>query len=263
MAGYIKLYRDVEQHWIWFDPRHFQWWVQLLFMAAWEPKEMTFGKIKVSVKRGQIATTSRKLMKRFSCCNQTLFDFLQVLEDNDMIVRESNPKMTLITIINYEKYQYDAPINNDIVSPNISQSIERKPHRKMEHVKEEKNIEEKNNINYISPSRARDLEFIEELKSSEDFFEQCAMALKIDITAIKEYLEQFSAEMFLQEKYHTSAADYRQHFFNWIKVQLQKGPGSNNYNSNGTGQTKTKDKYAARRGTNVGNHTADDYKGPF
>lgn len=245
MSGYIKLHRAIEHHWLWLDPRRLQWWIQLLFMAAWEPKQVSFGNTNINLKRGQIATTTRMLMKKFMCCNQTVFNFLAVLENDNMIIRETNQKMTLITIVNYERYQQDSPQSSDADNTYQSSSAHRKPNRKVEQTKEDKKEEEKIIINFISPSRERDLEFLEELKSNEVFFEQCAMTLKTDIASIKGLLIQFSNEMLLQEKFHNSSADYRQHFFNWIKKTGGVAPKKNNL-TNGS-----KDKYAARRGRNV------------
>lgn len=262
MSGYIKLHRAIEHHWLWLDPRRFQWWIQLLFMAAWEPKQITFGNVSINLQRGQIATTTRMLMKKFMCCNQTVFKFLAVLENDNMIVKETNQKMTLITIVNYELYQQDSIVAAVSGSAQKSISTNRKAHRKVEQTKEEINQEIKNIINSLSPSRERDLEFSEELKNADIFLEQCAMTLKIDIPTLKEFFQQFSAEMLLQEKFHDSSKDYRQHFFNWVKIQLNNGPRSNN-NKNGSGQKETSNKREARRGTDVGNHTADDFGGAF
>lgn len=267
MSGYIKLHRNIEHHWIWQNPRRTQWWIQLIFMAAWEPQQVSFGNETFTLQRGQIATTYRILTGRFSCTNQAVFNFLAILEKHKMIIKETSHKMTLITIVNYELYQQDIVVseNQDATKKTASskRKIERKVERKIEQIKEERKEEEKNIINSSHLSRARDLEFFEELKISESFFEQCAMTLKIEIPALKEYLDMFSAEMLLQEKYHKSSADYRQHFFNWVKIQLSKGPRPTTNNCNGTRQKETANKHEARRGTDVGNHTADDYGGAF
>lgn len=263
MSGYIKLHRDIEHHWIWQNPRRTQWWIQLIFMAAWETQQVSFGNETFTLQRGQIATTYRILTGRFSCTNQTVFNFLAILEKHNMIIKETSQKMTLITIVNYDRYQQDSVASENQVANQKRSSSKRKVERKIEQIKEERKEEEKNLITPTSPSRARDLEFFEELKISEVFFEQCAMTLKIEMSALKEYFQQFSAEMLLQEKFHNSSADYRQHFFNWVKIQLSKGQRPIANNSNGTGKKETANKREARRGTDVGNHTADDYGGAF
>lgn len=262
MSGYIKLHRNIEHHWIWQNPRRTQWWIQLIFMAAWEPQQVSFGNNTFTLQRGQIATTYRILTGRFSCSNQAVFNFLAILETHKMIIKETCQKMTLITIVNYDLYQQDYVVSENQDATKKRTSSKCKIERKIEQIKEERK-EERNIDTSLSPSRERDLEFFEELKISEVFFEQCAITLKIGISALKEYFQLFSAEMLLQEKFHNSSADYRQHFFNWVKIQLSKGLRQITNNCNGTGQKETANKREARRGTDVGNHTSDDFGGAF
>lgn len=246
--GYVKVHRAILHHWLWEDPKRLRAWLYLLFEAGWEPRDIPNGDETLTLERGQLSTTIRKLNGAWGYYSEATLKLLNLFEKYDMIVRKSYPNMTVITIVNYDEYQLERL------------EAERKPKRKSKHIKEDKNKEEKNIINSTSLTRVRDLEFIEELKNSEAFFEQCAMTLKVELSALKEYFQQFSAEMLLQEKFHNSSADYRQHFFNWVKIQINKGPRPN---SNGTGQKETANKYEARRGTDVGNHTEDDYGETF
>lgn len=255
MKGYVKLHREIEDHWLWLNPQHLRAWLYLLFEAAWEPKTIPWGKNEtVTLERGQVATTIRKLMGRWGYYAEATLDFLKVLEAQGMITRQTSSKMTIITIVNYDKYQFD------------EDSAERKPKRKSKHIKEDKKEEIKNN-NLISLSRENDLNFFEELKKDSLFFEQAAMSLKADLSSLHQYAEQFFNEMLIKEKFHPSYTDYRQHFYNWVKLELNKGGGSKKINlTNGTeqsGQIQAKNKYEARRGTDAGSHTPDDYSGSF
>lgn len=240
MSGYIKLHRAIENHWLWLDPRHLQWWLQLLFMAAWEPKTMTFGTTTVSLKRGQIATTTRFLMKKFMCANQTVFNFLDVLENEKMITREANAKRTIITIVNYDLYQQDSPPSKGAKPYG---SVERKPNRRLEQTKEVR-IEEEKKLNIISPSRESDLNFFEDFIKDEVYFEQVAMTIHVDLNKLRELAAQFKLEMLTKEKFHPSLQEYKQHFFNWAKLNIQKGGGTKKINLN-------EDKHNARRSAPV------------
>lgn len=257
MPGYINLYRDIENHWVWLDPRRFQWWIQLLFMAAWEPKTVAFGSETVSLKRGQLATTIRALMRRWGAHSQAALAFLSILETQKMIVRESCSKMTIITICNYDLYQSEVPRN--------SEKSKRKSKRKSQQTKEEKTEETKNLIP-ITLSREQDLKFFEELKKDLSFFEQMAMNLHSDVQTLIQLATKFSQEMLLKEKFHPSYSEYRQHFYNWANLKIQNEGAAKKINStNGTGQSQpqAQDKYAPRRGTDAGNHTPEDYSGAF
>lgn len=253
MKGYIKLHREIEDHWLWLNPQHLRAWLYLLFEAAWEPKTIPWGKNEtVTLRRGQLATTTRKLMGRWGYYAEATLDFLKVLEAQGMITRETSSKMTIITIVNYDKYQVE------------DDKAERKPKHKSKHIKE---IEEEkiNNINLnISPSREQDLKFFEELKNDKIFFENAAMSLHIGIEPLQKFVEQFGQEMLVKEKFHLSLSDYRQHFYNWVKLKISNEGGSKKINlTNGTGQTQTTNKLEARRGTDAASHTPDDYTGSF
>lgn len=261
MPGFINLQRDIENHWLWLDPRRFQWWLQLLFMATWEPKTVAFGSESVKLQRGQIATTIRALMRRWGAHSQAALSFLAILENEKMITRESNQKMTIITIVNYDKYQSE--------SSQILENSKRNSKRKSQQNKEE-NKEEQKNLISISLTREQDLKFFEDLMNDEVFFEQAAMTLHAELQSLRQLAEQFSQEMLTKEKFHPSFSEYRQHFFNWAKLKISKEGGAKKFNlTNGTeqsgqsGQAQAKDKYAARRGTDAVSHTPDDYTGAF
>ena len=101
--------------------------------------------------------------------------------------------------------------------------------------------------------------FFNELQSSEAFFEQTAMSLHCETAALKAMLVGFMSECKAKSKEHTDFSDYRNHFFDWARIQIQKN-GKRNKPTSGGG---TDDRYEARRGSDVGDHTAADYGGSF
>lgn len=233
MKGFVCLNRNIVNHWIWLNPRHCQWWLSLIIYAEWEPRTVVFGKESYQLKRGQLATTIRQLMGRWECGAETVLDFLRVLESEGMIKRESTAKMTIISICNYDTHQ------------GMADFAERKPKRKSEHLKEDKN---KKSTNSIILSREEDLKFFEELSSSADFLKEAASAFKITLEEMKKLAEQFKTEMLLQEKFHSSAQDYRQHMLNWIKLLIRKGGGLKKFNLN---DQTAQSKYDTRRASDV------------
>lgn len=249
MNGYIKLHREIENHWLWEEPRRLRAWIYLLFEAAWEPRTIPWGKDEtVTLLRGQLATSVRKLNGRWGFCTETTIALLRLFEEQGMITRETSAKRSLITIVNYEKYQ----LGDD--------SSERKVERKTKHNKRK---EEKIINNNITHSREQDLMFYEELKSDDLFFEQAALALNTDLAALKKAASSFRDLMLGKCKYHSLYTDYRQHFFNWINLELQKAAEKTKTNNYVPSRQKTDDKYEARRGTGVGAKKADDFKESF
>lgn len=105
--GYITLSRAILKHWIATDQRWGWWWVMLLFKASWEDTQVeAFGNL-ITIKRGQMIESCRSLAKTFKSNRRTIERYLQILEKENMIKRElvSDRKLSIITIVNYDKYQ--------------------------------------------------------------------------------------------------------------------------------------------------------------
>jgi len=107
--GYIKLYRDIRDHWIWssegepFDKLHA--WVDLLMMANHKDREVPFNGRMVIVKKGSRITSLHKLSERWRWSIHKVSDFLNLLEEAGMITQERNSVKTLINVVNYAFYQ--------------------------------------------------------------------------------------------------------------------------------------------------------------
>lgn len=233
MKGFIFVNRDIVEHWIWKNPRHFKWWMHLIICAAYEPTTVVYGKETYILERGQLATTIRQLCGVWECYSEAVLSFLRVLESHGMITRKITAKMTVITLVNYDKYQSGLGAS------------ERKPSRKPKHLKED-NKEEEINKTTLSPSAEQDLKFFEELSQDTTFWEEAAKNFKITIQTLKTLADEFFSQMKLTAKYHSSSADFRQHFFNWAKLKIRNNGGAKKINLNGTQNQR-----AARRASDV------------
>lgn len=106
--GWIKLYRKMQECALWDDPEPFDRrsaWIDLLLLANHEDKTTVFDGKKVTVLRGQRITSVRALAGRWHWGNAKTLKFLRLLEELEMIERESDSSRTLITIVNYGVYQ--------------------------------------------------------------------------------------------------------------------------------------------------------------
>ena len=244
MKGWIYLHRDVMNHWIWRNSRHFQWWVTLLLIAEWSPVTLQFGNTIVKVKRGEIATTIRGLAKQRNATTKTVISFLTILEQNEMIIWTKKPRFTLIKIVNYERYQ---TASND--APR-----KQKVKQTLPQIKE--------NNKYINlnthTTRAHEEEIIDEVIESEDFVNECAKILNCDIDKVKSMLDEFISESRLTEKEHADAPDFKRHFLSRAKIIINRDGNKQSGQKAGCG-----DKYEARRGTGVSAKTADDFHESF
>ena len=104
MAGWIKIHRDFQRHWIAQDFTRLGWWVDLLFLANCEDSRTLVGNRLVDVKRGQMVVSYSYLAKRWKSTKSVVVSFISLLEANTMIERFSERKLTILTICNYDSY---------------------------------------------------------------------------------------------------------------------------------------------------------------
>lgn len=111
--GWIKLYRQILDCSLWiglddeetepFDKRSA--WIDLLLRANHSDKEILFNYKPITVSRGQLITSVRKLANRWGWCVKKTYNYLNMLVDLGMITKESDFNKTLLTIVNYGIYQ--------------------------------------------------------------------------------------------------------------------------------------------------------------
>jgi hypothetical protein len=105
MAGWIKVYRDLQNHWLSQDFEKLGWWVDLLLSANHKDTKVLVGIRLIDLKKGQLLASSERLAERWHRAKRTVQNFLDLLESEQMISRCSSRKVAIITICNYESYQ--------------------------------------------------------------------------------------------------------------------------------------------------------------
>lgn len=109
MAGYgwIKAYREIQNHWLWEDKPFSkgQAWLDLVMMANHRENKFVLGNELVEVERGQFITSELKLMEKWGWSKTKVRSFLELLQNDGMIVKKSDRKKTTINIVKYSVYQ--------------------------------------------------------------------------------------------------------------------------------------------------------------
>jgi len=106
--GFIALYRSIQEHWLWSADKttsKFQAWIDLILTVNYQDKKFMFNGKLTEVKRGSWITSIAQLCKRWDWSNSKVVKFLDELEKDGMIIRKSDAKKTVITIVNYGVYQ--------------------------------------------------------------------------------------------------------------------------------------------------------------
>jgi len=108
-SGYIKLWRDIKNHWIWQDPEHLRAWLDLLIRASYHGSKVVKGGRLVTVACGQVFTSQKALAAAWGWDRKTVRGFLDLLKADDMVDFTTDTSgatgYTLVTICNYQKWQ--------------------------------------------------------------------------------------------------------------------------------------------------------------
>ena len=106
--GWIRLDRKLQECWVWEDKEPFDKrsaWIDLLITANHADAKLLFNGELITVQRGQILTSVRKLSVKWKWSVNKVYRFLKLLESDKMLQKESNKDRTLLTIVNYSVYQ--------------------------------------------------------------------------------------------------------------------------------------------------------------
>jgi len=117
MVGWIKISRDIVNHWLWQDAERLKWWFDLLFMAAWEDRQIMHDAHLFTLRRGQVVASVSYLSDRWGKSHPTIIRFLKMLEEEGMIYRQTLYRQTpIVTICNYDKYQvvFDTQVDTKV-----------------------------------------------------------------------------------------------------------------------------------------------------
>jgi hypothetical protein len=105
MSGWIKIHRQLSDHWIWSKPEYLKWWIDILMSANIEPKRVLIKGQLLEVNRGEVIYSYETWANRWKINKSKVLRFLKMLEKDSMIVLKSETITTRITICKYDTYQ--------------------------------------------------------------------------------------------------------------------------------------------------------------
>ena len=249
MAGWIKIYRELADHWLAQNPEKLGWWVLLLLKASHEDKKVLVGNQMIELKRGQIIASLTYLADLWQTSKRTAERFVELLEKEQMLSRCVSRKVSIITICNYESYQEkkrgkradecadDAPIGIQSVS-------------EIKNIKEDKEI-------YNTPTAhtctcESEQGFINRYRTEGMWADACLILHLKSIADCQQLFDRWITEYQHNGDTHQSYSDFKKHFIQWarITIQKEKNNGSNSQSNQ-------------RRGIQVVANSVEDYQGAF
>lgn len=103
--GWITLHRKLLKNPICEKPSYLSVWIHLLLMANHEETSFIWNNKRQTLKRGQLLTGLKVLSKKTRIAQGTVYRILNYLENEKQIEQQKTTKFTIITILNWDKYQ--------------------------------------------------------------------------------------------------------------------------------------------------------------
>ena len=115
MKGYIKLHRELMDHWIWtekpYDNGHA--WVDLLMLANHQTTKAPYQGEIVEFPKGTVNRSITWLAERWGWSRDKTRRFLRLLESDGMVTVNATTHRTTVTIENYASFQDQRATNKE------------------------------------------------------------------------------------------------------------------------------------------------------
>ena len=104
--GWIAVSRSIQESWVWNDKKDTgSAWIDMIMMANFKEKKFYVKGTMIDCKPGQFFTSLAHLALRWKWSTKKVRHYLNTLNSDGMIYFQTSPRGTLITIVNYAKYQ--------------------------------------------------------------------------------------------------------------------------------------------------------------
>lgn len=166
MSGWIKIHRSIKDHWLYTEKRvfsRFEAWNDILLTVNYsDAQTLIKGKL-YNVKRGESILSLDSWAKRWGWEKSTVRRFLKLLENESMVVLDSDNVTTRLTVCKYESYQDErnAEETRKKLKRN-SNEIQTTP------IKEEEEEQEEKRRVFIKPTTQEVQEYMKEIEYNGD-----------------------------------------------------------------------------------------------
>ena len=140
--GWIKLNRQITEHWIWENHEFAFAWIDLLLSVNHENNKIYVDGELVTIRRGQILTSIYKLSQRWHWSRNKTYKFILALEKDGMLKRSSTTHYTMLTVVNYGKYQDRQSTVGDTKGTTADTTKGLQVEHKQEYIKNDKECKE-------------------------------------------------------------------------------------------------------------------------
>lgn len=118
MSSWVKVSRKLLTSAIASKPEYLAVWMHLILTASYKPGEVLVGHQVVRLNAGQLVFGRVKFAQQIGVSEHTLRMALKSLETLQQITIKSETKFSIITVVNWAKYQTDSPANHQQAASN-------------------------------------------------------------------------------------------------------------------------------------------------
>ena len=105
MSSWIKLFRDINKHWIWQNSDYLKWWLDILLEVNHAPAKVVIKNKIYDCNRGEKLYSLDTWAYRWGTNKSKARRFLQLLQNDNMIVLKSETQTTRLIVCKYDTYQ--------------------------------------------------------------------------------------------------------------------------------------------------------------
>lgn len=159
-TGWFKFHRQIFDNPICTkDSEYFFVWCYLLNEAGYEEKKVLFKNEEIILEKGQLLITVKSISDELKIDESKVNRILKKLESEKQIERQTSNKSTVVTIVNWQRYQSDEKQNDKQITNKCQTSEEQMTNNQKTneelsyYTKKERNKEDKNSKN-IAPKES-------------------------------------------------------------------------------------------------------------
>lgn len=210
MNGWIRLYRQLLDSPVFENEKALKIWIWCLLKATHTEREQLVGLQVVKLEKGQLIFGRKKASEELNINENTIYKYIKMLEQLEMITTNSNTKFTIITIRKWEEYQYisEEGITTEEQQNNNKVTAKEQQNNTNKNVKNDKNVKNvrNNNSKFIPPT-------VEEIS-------QYVLEKKLNVSA-QQFYDYFSTGDWIDSK-GNKVKNWKQKILTWNKYAKPK-----------------------------------------
>jgi hypothetical protein len=109
-SDFFLVNRSIFENWLWKKKpfSYGQAWIDLIGLANYRDGTILVRNMKIAIKRGQVGWSVVRISARWGWSRTAVKNFLKLLKSEQQIEQQNNNITSIITILNYDKYQIES-----------------------------------------------------------------------------------------------------------------------------------------------------------